>query len=425
MGSSIHNRRAGASERPSVLFVLPGIGAGGSEHVVNMVANHWNDHGWRVAVATFAEEATPSYYSYRRDVALDRLGFPPAQVGRLSGLRASVRRVLALRRAMRRHQPALVISFLTRTNIVAVIAGLGLGIPLVVSERNNPALQPIGPVWRMLRSIFYPLAFGLITMTAGARDYFPARLRRRSWVIPNAAELPAAAEPRRSGRTLTAVGRLVPQKGFDLLLEAFAEIAPRHPDWLLLIWGEGPDRQALEAQRDRLGLADRVLMPGISKSPGSWIETADIFVLSSRYEGWGIVLLEAMAAGLPAVSFDCEFGPREMIRDGVDGLIAPAENVPALAATLDRLMADAPLRARLGAAARQSSERFTTARVLAQWDEVAQTALDKNLSSALPGRGWGGSRAQRSSPTAGKAPAPASSRPVRSPTPCPSLEREG
>jgi glycosyltransferase involved in cell wall biosynthesis len=233
----------------------------------------------------------------------------------------------------------------------------------------------MGPVWSRLRALLYPIAFGLVTMTHGARDFFPARMRKRSWVIPNAAELPPLKEARRSDQLVTAVGRLVPQKGFDLLLESFAKIAHKHPEWILMIWGEGPDRAALEAQRDKLGLRDRVVMPGVSKSPGSWIETADIFVLSSRYEGWGIVLLEAMASGLPVTSFDCEFGPREMISDGIDGLIAPREDISGLAATLDRLMGDSELRDRLGAAARISTERFKTERVLAQWAEVAHDAI--------------------------------------------------
>src|SRR3546814_10544152 len=105
---------------------------------------------------------------------------------------------------------------------------------------------------------------------------------------------------------MAAVGRLVPQKGFDRLLDAFSRIATDHPDWTLVIWGEGPDRAALEEQRRRLGLDGRVEMPGVSKQPGVWIEQSDLFILSSRFEGWGLVLGEAMAAGLPVISFDCD-----------------------------------------------------------------------------------------------------------------------
>jgi glycosyltransferase involved in cell wall biosynthesis len=373
----------GARKKPTVLFVLPGIGAGGSEHVVNNVANHLASLGWHVVVAAFAEAETESFYSYRPEVTLRRLGLPPARTHLLAGARETAKRVAALRRAIRDERPSLVISFLTRTNVLALLAGVGLSVPIIVSERNNPAMQPIGAPWSLLRRLLYPAAAGLVTMTEGARNYFPARVRARTWVIPNPVDRPTCFEPRREGRTLAAVGRLVPQKGFDLLLEAFAAVAPKHPEWKLLIWGEGPERAALEAQRDRLGLAGRVLMPGVSSAPGSWVGSADLFVLSSRYEGWGIVLLEAMAAGLPVVSFDCQWGPREMINDGLDGLIVPREDCPALASTLDRLMADAALRERIGAAAALSSRRFEPASILAQWEGVAREVVGRKERSRV------------------------------------------
>jgi glycosyltransferase involved in cell wall biosynthesis len=254
---------------------------------------------------------------------------------------------------------------------------------VVVSERNNPELQTFGPFWTWLRARLYPRAFCLVTMTRGALDFFPAPLRPRGRVIPNPVDLPAGWRERRGSNVLAAVGRLVPQKGFDLLLPAFAEIAPRFPDWTLVIWGEGEKRAQLEQQRDSLGLRDRVRLPGVSDRPGAWVETADAFVLSSRYEGWGIVLLEAMAAGLPVVSFDCEWGPREMVADGIDGLLVPREDVTALARALAAVVGDPGLRARLGEAARASAQRFTPDKVVAGWDAVVDDAL-----RAGPAPGW-------------------------------------
>lgn len=367
----------GASVRPSVMFVLPGISAGGSEHVVNNVASHLSALGWRVVVATFAETDATSFYPYPPEVTLRRMGIPPSRSRPLASIRDTAKRVASLRQVISDEKPSLLISFLTRTNILAILAATGMGVPVVVSERNNPALQSIGAPWRLLRRLLYPVAAGLVTMTKGARDYFPARVRARTWVIPNSVHRPTSLEPRREGRTLTAVGRLVPQKGFDLLIDAFAIVAPKHPDWQLLIWGEGPERAALEAQRDCLGLSGRVLMPGVTLGPGSWVGSADLFVLSSRYEGWGIVLLEAMVSGLPVVSFDCQWGPREMIEDGVDGLIVPREDSAALAATLDGLMGDAFRRERLGAAAVLSSRRFDPACILAQWESVAGEVMSR------------------------------------------------
>ena len=160
-------------------------------------------------------------------------------------------------------------------------------------------------------------------------------------------------------------------------MEAFARIAPQFPEWTLVIWGEGEDRAKLEAQRDRLLIHDRVKMPGITSKPGIWVETADAFVLSSRYEGWGIVLLEAMAAELPVVSFDCEWGPRAMVTDGHDGVLVPPGDIDGLAEALSRVLGDVRLREQLAANAASTAQKYTPERIMAQWDEVLRAALSK------------------------------------------------
>ena len=258
---------------------------------------------------------------------------------------------------------------------MTLIAATGLRLRVVVSERNNPELQTFGRIWSGMRRLLYPRAYCLVTMTGGALSLFPPNIRRRGRVIVNPVELPAGWRPQRGGNVLAAAGRLVPQKGFDLLLEAFAKLAPEHPAWKLVIWGEGEERACLERQRDLLGLTGRVELPGVSAQPGGWVQTADAFVLSSRYEGWGIVLTEAMAAGLPAVSFDCDFGPRDMIESGVDGILVPLGDVGALVSALARVLGDAELRKRLGAQARLSARRFAPDHVVAAWESLVREAV--------------------------------------------------
>ncbi|MBB3862567.1 glycosyltransferase involved in cell wall biosynthesis [Novosphingobium hassiacum] len=379
-GASLVAKRSIASDaRPSLLFFLPGLTAGGSEHVVTFNANRLAAKGYRVHIVSCEAQGSTPYYPCDEAVRIHYLGVPVSQRGKLRELFAILGRVRALRRMLIQLEPDLVISFLTRTNVIAVAAAQGLGLPVIVSERNNPQRQRPGPVWRALRRITYARAFGLVTMTRGAMAYFPKAMRRRGWVIPNMADWQhykpskASAQPR-----LTAVGRLTGQKGFDLLIEAFAATAPDHPDWRLSIWGEGADRAALEQQARALGMADRIDLPGVSKSPGSWIETADAFVLSSRFEGWGLVLGEAMAAGLPCVSFDCPFGPSDMITHGVDGLLVPDGDVSALAAALSQVMGDPALRDRLGASATNAAERFAPERIGARWEAMINQVLHTN-----------------------------------------------
>lgn len=371
-----------------IALVLPGLGAGGTERVVNVLANRWAARpGWSVTVLTLEPPGAPSYYAYDPRVTVRRLGLPPARSRPLAAALRSARRIAALRAAIRAATPDLVVSFLARTNVLTLLATRGTGLPVVVSERNNPELQAFGPVWDRLRAALYPRAYSLVAMTRGALEFFPERMRPRGRVIPNPVDLPEGWRERRGGNVLAAVGRLVPQKGFDLLLEAFAAIAPAFPGWTLVIWGEGEERAALERQRDGLGLRDRVRLPGVTERPGTWVEDADVFVLSSRYEGWGIVLLEAMAAGLPSVAFDCEWGPREMVEDGVDGLLVPPGDAAALARALAVVLGDAGLRERLGAAARASARRFTPERVVSCWDELVREALGARAGAAASASG--------------------------------------
>ena len=203
---------------------------------------------------------------------------------------------------------------------------------------------------------------------------FPRRLRARGRVIPNPVDLPASTPARGASRKLVAVGRLVPQKGFDLLLRAFAKIAAAHPEWRLVIWGEGPERPALLALRDQLGLRARVTLPGLTQRPGQWTDDAGLLVLSSRFESFGNVITEAMASALPVVAFDCPFGPREILRDQVEGVLVKEGDIAALAAALDRLLADPARRAALGAAAREGARRFDRARVMAEWQQAIAAA---------------------------------------------------
>lgn len=389
---------AGLHQR-HVCFVLPALGAGGSEHVVTSVANHLAGRGARVSVITFEQPRTPPYHPLRPGVALRQLGLPITPRGALRAGRDVLGRVLRLRRALRGARPDLVISFLTRTNVIAVLAGTGLGIPVVVSERNNPALQYPGRLWDVLRRWTYRRAHGLVTMTHGAMAHFPPPMRRRSWVIPNMADARRFARGAEGERRIfAAVGRLHPQKGFDLLIDAFAAVAPHRPDWTLRIWGEGAQRGALELQVAALGLGDRIQLPGVSPRPGSWIETADAFVLSSRFEGWGLVLGEAMAAGLPCVSLDCHWGPADMIAPGETGLLVPDGNVAALAQAMARLMDDPALRARLGESARTDMARFAPEAIMARWEEMVAGILAE--SAHAPPRSAAG---RTGLPAAGKA----------------------
>lgn len=173
-----------------------------------------------------------------------------------------------------------------------------------------------------------------------------------------------------SAKVVVAAGRLAPEKGYDRLVEAFSRVAADHPDWVLKVFGTGPLQGRLEKQVASLGLTDRVLLPGLAGSIEAELLSSSVFALSSIHEGLPMALAEGMACGLACVAFDCAPGVREMVTDGVDGIVVPPRNVPALADGLARLMGDEALRRSYGAAARESIKRFAPDQVLGQWEAV-------------------------------------------------------
>jgi len=162
-----------------------------------------------------------------------------------------------------------------------------------------------------------------------------------------------------------------PEKGFDMLLPAFAETGLASSGWQLVILGDGQERAALEAQAEALGLRHAVVMPGVVADPQQWLLHADIFALSSRFEGFPNALLEAMSCGLPVAAFDCPSGPGEIVRHEETGLLVPPGDAKALAAVITRLANDTDLRRRLGnAAASDVAARYSPERIVSLWEEL-------------------------------------------------------
>ena len=359
-----------------LVLVIPSLDGGGAERVMTALANAWVHDGHTVTLVTLAADLTDKY---KLDAAVRRvaLGVTGCSVTPLDAIGHNLVRIRALRREIELAQPDAIVSFLTRTNVLVLIAAGKWRARVIVSERSAPGARWVGGMWGALARPLYRRAAAVVAQTRRCADQLEALVGCAVEVIPNpvaaasgfdtATTLPAHTD---GAKTVLAVGRLVTKKGLDLLIAAFAQIARRHPAWRLEIVGEGPLRHALEQTIRDHGLADRVTLPGFDKNVREKMRRADLFVLPSLIEGFPNALLEAMAEGRACISFDCEMGPRELITHGDNGWLVPTGDTRGLAAALDMLMEDDVLRAELGARAQEVCKLYSTSEILGRWNKL-------------------------------------------------------
>jgi len=339
------------------------------------LCNRWAERGWDVTLATFDDGSVAPYFPLTPGVRHVSLALQRRANGVFRSVVDNLWRVRRLRRFVAQERPDCILSFIDETNVLALLAAKGTGIPVVVSERTDPAQHPIPCPWRILRRVTYPWARAIVLQTRAAAAYFPPSWASRIAVVPNpvpkvAPVPPAPGSPDGRMHRIVGMGRLEKEKGFDLLIRAFASFAATLPEWDLTILGDGPERDALAAEIARSGLTRRIALPGREPDAIGVLQHADLFVLSSRYEGFPNALCEAMACGLPVIAFDCPSGPAEIVRDRVDGLLVPAEDEAALSAAMARLIADPEGRRRMGARAAEVSDRFSVERIASLWERI-------------------------------------------------------
>lgn len=361
----------------AVLFAIPSLAGGGAERVVLTLLSHL-DRG-RFAPVLAAASLSGPY--------VDQLpaGIPAHDLGSARA-RGAVFRLAAL---VRRTRPDVLFSTLGHLNLLVMLARPLLGRPrpvLVARETNIPSLNlaqsPHPRLFGLLYRALYPRFDRVVCQSRDmqrdlAENFGVPGARTR--VIPNPVDAAAIRSLAATGTAplpagafnLVAAGKLMRQKGFDLLLQALALLPD--PRFHLTILGQGPLRETLEAQARGLGLANRVTFAGFQANPYPWLARADLFVLSSRYEGLPNVVLEALALGAPVAAFACPGGLDEIIRPGENGFLAEPANPADLALTIAHAAENLPDRARVAA----SASRFAVERIVREYQDLLEDAAGR------------------------------------------------
>lgn len=367
-------------------LVIHSLAEGGAERDMAHLARCWAERGDDVSLITLDSVANDSFplNDQITRIGLDLVG--PSR-GPWNAIANSRRRIRALREVLRQRSPQTIVSFIDRMNVLTLLAARPLDVPVIVSERIDPRQHDPGRAWRWLRRKTYPGCAAQLVLTHSVREWCRRLAPRRPvHVVPNPARRPELGSAGTDSlwtfddrKVLLGIGRLHPQKGFDRLLPIFARLVASHSEWQLVLLGEGAERPRLEQQVRELGLSDHVALPGWVANVAGALSESELFVLPSRYEGFGNVVAEALACGVPVVTFDCPSGPGEIVRDGVDGLVVPADDMTGLEQALGRVMSDTALRGRLAENASDVLDRFSERRFLAQWDAVLDGADEETV----------------------------------------------
>lgn len=352
------------SGHPRITIVISSLGGGGAQRAAVNVANHWAVKGRRVTIATLFHGDAPSTFPLDPRVMRTDAGF------RNRGNRSEAELLADIRQFVISTKAGVVLSLVDQTNIRVANALRGSKIPLFVWEQIDA--RPIAsPEWEAARREAYKTVTGVIALTEEDARYFG----RGTHVVFNPVALPRVERAARLP-LIVAAGRLEEQKGFDILIAAFARAA--HPDWSVVILGEGREREALMRRARDLGIDDRVSLQGFTSDPERVFAQASIFAMPSRREGFPNALLEAMACGAVPVVCDCAPGMSEIVRHGIDGLAVQPYVVTPFAEALDRLMTNDDERRRFAERAPEVVTRFSVEEAVARLDRI----FDESLSEA-------------------------------------------
>jgi len=351
--------------------------SGGAERVLADVTHGLAERGYDISVLTYDPNCAVSFYSLHPDVTLINLGI--GKSAKKSTLRETLHRIIALRRYFAHNNPDVVIGFMHSMYIPLGIALTGTKIPLIASEHIVSEHYKNRPIENLLLQLTPYLTKKMTVISEKVRSGFNSHLKKHITVIPNPVFMPAERRADVVGlsfsrKLLLSVGRLSSQKDHKTLIDAFAFLADDFPEWDLRIVGEGELRAELEGKITTLKLQKRIELVGTTQTVSEEYFRAQLFVMPSLYESFGLATAEALAHAIPVLGFaDCP-GTNELIKHEKNGiLVQGADRVACLADGLRRLMSAPNLRQLLGNAGPNSVAEFSNERICNLWEELLKT----------------------------------------------------
>jgi len=360
--------------------VVSAMNMGGTQRVVSILCNHWSQNGYVVTLISTYTGEKKDHYQVSKDVVLKYLSkspyFPKNKTWDLFW------KLIHLRKLIKSLNPYKVISFLTRINIASALSTIRIKSSLIICERTWPPFLTLNNNYFWMYRVLFKGVDRIIVQTDKSKSWLNHNFPNSNvTVIPNPIVYPLPIQNNRlvhpdsvilkNKKVILASGRMHKVKQFDVLIRVFSQLKYKYTDWDLVILGDGEEKDSLEQMLFDLEISDRVYFPGSVGNMCEWYKRADLFVLSSILEGFPNVLLEAMAYGLPCISFDCDTGPRDMIQDGVNGiLVNPKEKELGLSNAINKMISNEKFRSNIANNSILLRDKYSVSNIMQKWDNI-------------------------------------------------------
>ncbi len=355
-------------KRLHVAMLIGALGKGGTERVLVNLSDYLIGKGFQVTVVTQYQKENEYPLHPKAKRIISDLTKEECSESRILNF---IRRFSKLRKIWKKERPDVILSFIGKNNMMAILTSRFLKIPVAVAVRGDPMMEYYLGWMRLAAKILFRLADGVILQTKQSFDFFPKAVRKKAIILKNPIN-PAFFIPRYEGereKTIVAVGRMDENKNHELLIRAFTGIAEKYPEYQLIIYGEGELKEKLKELTAVLGMEGRISFPGAISNVQEAIYKAGVFVLPSNTEGVPNTLIEAMILGLTVIATDCPCGgPADLIEHGTNGLLTQVGNVEQMKDNLQKVLNNLQYSNKLGMKALRTSDIYLPERVYKEWE---------------------------------------------------------
>ena len=345
-----------------IFFFIGSMRRGGAERVISILANHYAEKNWNVEIILLLENTIE--YKLNSKIKIINISANGSYIKNIPYWFKNIRKYI------NESKPDRIVSFVGRINMLVLTSTVGLNIPTIISERNDPKHDGRGKLMEIYANLCYKLASSIVFQTEYEKLCFSKRLYNRSYIIPNPVNVEVKRNENENIEVVTA-GRLMPQKNQDMLIDAFNKISDKYPNAILDIYGDGSLKEHLQDKINSCGMQDTIKLCGNVTNIHEKISGATMFVLSSNFEGLSNALIEAMMIGLPCITTNYP-GANEIVRDGYNGLVVPMNDVDALSNAMEEIIVNKELSNKLSINAIKSSEIYKKEVVIEQWEKIIE-----------------------------------------------------